>query len=72
MIYHVIYNGKDDIWIGKGFMIVNNKVRKIALNIKQHVEFASRFALVDKCTPIEKKAVYLVYGPQLRALGIIR
>lgn len=71
-MYRAIYSGYDDVWMGNGWLITNGRVQKCNASLKTMITVASQFVLVDKCTPIERKAVYLAYGPQLRAIGAIK
>ena len=71
-MYRAIYNGYDDVWMGKGWLITDRRVQKCSASLKTMITVASQFTLVDKCTSIERKAVYIAYGPQLRAIGAIK
>lgn len=71
-MYRILRNGPNDIWFGKGWTMCQGIVYRCPQSVKHIIELASHFHSVDKCTPIERKAVWLAYGPQLRAIGVIK
>ena len=72
-MYHVIRDGIRDVWLGRNWTIYKGRVyKRTGQSLRDAINTSMRFHLVDKCTPIERKAVYIAYGPQLRAMGVIK